>query len=149
MPRTPSCDQDNGGVITDDQSIIASVAQGEQLHLHFTLHWLTDMTGFSIVAKVTEGANAPGDGYVPPTEEDATLTVTELPIIDDVENDNMFKVVFPENLIDLWDVKPTPDDPVYGFFALSVGDTGIGENQQIFVPVRGLVEVKYNAAESS
>jgi hypothetical protein len=82
-------------------------------------------------------------------EEAATPQITTLTIIDDTVSDNIFKVVIPSTLCDNWDVQPTPDDPVYGYFALSVADTGVGSNQQIFVPVRGLIEVRYNPAERS
>lgn len=137
-------------VITDDGSVIVSVVKGEQLHLTFTLNWLSNLTGYTIVAKVAEGANVAGDGTDAPLQEDSdTPTVTSLPIIDADAGDNTFKVVIPDDLCDTWAVQPTPDDPVYGFFALQVADTGIGDNQQIFVPVRGLVEVRYNPVESS
>lgn len=149
MPRTPIRAKTTD-VITDDGSVIVSVCKGEQIHLTFTLQWLSDLTGYTITAKVAEGANEAGDLEVPPTEEDPnTPTVTTLTIIDDTVSDNTFKVVIPDDLCDTWAVQPTPDDPVYGFFALQVADTGSGDAQQIFVPVRGLVEVRYNPVESS
>jgi hypothetical protein len=149
MPRTPIRAKTTD-VITDDGSVIVSVAKGEQIHLTFTLQWLSNLTGYTITAKVAEAANEAGDLEVPPTEEDPnTPTVTTLTIIDDTVSDNTFKVVIPDDLCDTWAVQPTPDDPVYGFFALSVADTGVGDAQQIFVPVRGLVEVRYNPVESS
>lgn len=136
-------------VITDDGSVLVSVVKGEQLHLTFTLNWLSNLTGYTITAKVAEGANESGDLEEAPLQEDATLSVTTLAILDDDVSDNTFKVVIPDDLCDTWAVQPTPDDPVYGFFALQVADTGVGDNQQIFVPVRGLVEVRYNPVESS
>jgi len=148
MPRT-AIRAKSTDVITDDGSVLVSVAKGEQIHLFFTLGWLTDLTGYTITAKVAEGANEAGDLETPPLQEDATLTVTALTILDDDVSDNVFKVVIPDDLIDAWDVQPTPDDPVYGFFALQVADTGIGDNQQIFVPVRGLIEIRYNPVESA
>lgn len=136
--------------ITDDGAVLFSVAQGEQIHITFTLNWLTDLTGYTIVAKVVEGANAAGDGTEAPTDEEtATKVVTTLPIIDDTVSDNIFKVVITDDFADSWDVQPKPDDPVYGFFALSVADTGVGDAQQIFVPVRGMIEVRYNPVEST
>lgn len=149
MPRT-AIRAKSTDVITDDGSVLVSVAKGEQIHLTFTLGWLSDLTGYTIVAKVAEGANQPGDLTEVPLQEDAdTPTITTLPIIDADVSDNIFKVVITDDLCDTWAVQPTPDDPVYGFFALQVADTGIGDNQQIFVPVRGLVEVRYNPVESS
>jgi len=130
--------------ITDDGSILFSVAKGEQIHLTFTLEWITDLTGYTITAKVVEAFNEVGDLDVAPTQEAETPKVTELPIIDDNVSDNSFKVVITDNLANLWDVQPTPSDPVYGYFALSVADDGVGNTQQVFVPVRGLIEVRYN-----
>lgn len=149
MPRSPIRAKTTD-VITDDGSVLVSVAQGEQIHLTFTLGWLTDLTGYTLTAKVVEGANQAGDlEEVPFQEESSTKVVTTLPIIDADESDNTFKVVITDDFADAWDVQPTPDDPVYGFFALSVADTGSGDNQQIFVPVRGLIEVRYNPVEST
>ena len=147
MPRT-AIRAKSTDVITDDGSVLVSVVKGEQIHLTFTLGWLSDLTGYTITAKVAEGANEAGDLEDPPLQEDATLTVTTLTILDDDVSDNVFKVVIPDDLVDAWDVQPTPDDPVYGFFALSVADTGTGDNQQIFVPVRGMIEIRYNPVES-
>lgn len=147
MPRT-AIRAKSTDVITDDGSVLVSVVKGEQIHLTFTLGWLTDLTGYTITAKVAEGANQTGDLEDAPLQEDATLTVTTLTILDDDVSDNVFKVVIPDDLVDAWDVQPTPDDPVYGFFALQVADTGEGDNQQIFVPVRGMIEIRYNPVES-
>lgn len=147
MPRT-AIRAKSTDTITDDGSVLVSVVKGEQIHLTFTLGWLTDLTGYTVTAKVAEGANQTGDLEDAPLQEDATLTVTALTILDDDVSDNVFKVVIPDDLVDAWDVQPTPDDPVYGFFALSVADTGTGDNQQIFVPVRGMIEIRYNPVES-
>jgi hypothetical protein len=149
MPRSPIRNKDTD-VITDDGSVLISVAQGEQRHLNFTLGWLSDLTGYTITAKVVEGANLSGDLTEVPFQEDSdTPTVTSLPIIDADASDNTFKVVVTDDFADTWAVPPTPDDPVYGFFALQVEDTGVGDAQQIFVPVRGLIEVRYNPVEST
>ena len=147
MPRSPirSAGKD---LITDDGSVIVSVAKGEQLHLAFTLEWLSDLTGYTITAKVVESLNVALDGTEVPFSEAVTPQIATLDVIDETVSDNSFKVVIPENLADSWDVQPTPDDPVYGYFALSVADTGSGSAQQIFVPVRGLIEVRYNPLET-
>lgn len=147
MPRSPIRAK-TIDVISDDGSIIVSVAKGEQIHLTFTLEWLTNLTGYTITAKVVEALNASGDGTIAPIQEDATAVISNLTIIDDIVTDNKFKVVIPDDLCDSWDIQPVPDDPVYGYFALSVADTGVGDAQQIFVPVRGLVEVRYNPVET-
>jgi hypothetical protein len=147
MSRSPIRDA-SISVINDDGSVIVSVAQGEQIHLNFTLGWVTNLTGYTITAKVVEAKNVVGDLDVPPFEEADTPQIATLTVIDSVVSDNQFKVVIPANLSSAWDVQPKPDDPVYGYFALSVADTGSGANQQIFVPVRGLIEVRYNPVET-
>lgn len=149
MPRSPIRNQ-NKDVITDDGSVLISVAKGEQIHITFTATSETDLTGYTLTAKVAEGANQPGDLTEVPFQEDSdTPTITTLPIIDADASDNTFIVVIPDDLCDTWAVQPTPDDPVYGFFSLQVEDTGTGDAQQIRVPVRGLIEVRYNPVESS
>lgn len=145
MTRSPIRGKDNNAIT---RSVTISIAHGEQIHLTVILDWITDLTGYTITATVAEGANEAGDGTEVPKDEDATLTVTTLPIIDADVADNTFKMVLPADLIDAWDQKPTPDDPVYGFFGLSIADPGVGVAQQKFVPIRGLIEVRYNPGES-
>lgn len=134
-------------LLSDDGAVLLSIAQGEQLHLNVTLSWLTNLTGYTLTAKVVEALNVIGDTTNAPSQEAVTPQITTLPIIDDVVTDNQFKIVLPDDLADNWDVQPAPNDPVYGYFALSVADTGVGNAQQIFVPVRGLIEVRYNPVE--
>ena len=148
MPRSNIRNKEKD-TITDDGSVLWSVVQGEQIQITVTLEWLTDLTGYTITAKVAEAQNVVGDLDVAPMQEDSSLVVTTLPIIDAVVTDNTFKVVLTDDLADSWTVQPTPDDPVYGYFALQVADAGAGDAQQIFVPIRGLVEVRYNPVESS
>lgn len=148
MPRSNIRNKEKD-TITDDGSVLWSVVQGEQIQIAVTLEWLTDLTGYTITAKVAEAQNVAGDLDVAPMQEDSSLVVTTLPIIDAVVTDNTFKVVLTDDLADSWTVQPTPDDPVYGYFALQVADAGAGDAQQIFVPIRGLVEVRYNPVGSS
>jgi hypothetical protein len=136
-------------LISDDGSILVSVAEGEQVHVNVTLGWLTNLTGYTITAKVVEANNVLGDLDTPPTEEEATPVVTSLTIIDDTVSDNQFKIVIPSDLSSTWATRAAPDDPTYGYLALSVADTGVGSAQQVFVPLRGLVEVRYNPVETS
>lgn len=44
MPRT-AIRAKSTDIITDDGSVLVSVVKGEQIHLTFTLGWLTDLTG--------------------------------------------------------------------------------------------------------
>ena len=149
MPRSPIR---SGGkdIIVDDGAVLISLVQGEQVQIGFTLSWMSDLTGCTITAKVVEGENLPGDGREAPRQEAATTkAITSLTVLDPVPSDNKFIVIFPEDLIDTWEQPPTPDDPVYGFLAISIADTGIGDLQQIRVPVRGMVEMLYNPLEST
>ena len=147
MPRSPIRAK-TIDAITDDGAILFSVVDGEQIQITITLDWITDLTGYTITAKIAEALNVVGDGEVLPLEEDTSLVITTLPIIDDTVTDGVFKVVITEGFHSTWDVQPAPDDPVYGFFALSIEDSGVGSAQQKFVPIRGLVEVRYNPLES-
>ena len=136
-------------VITDDGAVIISIAQGEQRHIQVQPAWITSLTGYTISAQAVEAANASGDTITVPLAEADNPTITPLVIIDDDPSDNLFKVVLPASLADNYAVQPTPDDPVYAFFAYSLADTGSGNGQQIFVPVRGVIEIRYNPLETT
>lgn len=149
MPRS-AIRSSGKDLITDDGAVLISIAKGEQIQIGFALSWMTDLTGCTITARVVEGANVPSDGRDAPLfEETTSKTITTLTVLDDDVTDNQFSLVFPADLIDDWDVQPGPDDPVYGFLAVSIADSGVGNLQQIRVPVRGMVEVMYNPLEST
>lgn len=134
-------------LITDDGAVLVSIIKGEQIHLELTLNWLTNLNGYTIEVKVQEAAND-GSGRIP-TSVQPNGVVTNLPIIDSgTTTDNIIKVVVPKTLIEEYNVQPTPDKPVYGFIELEVADTGLGINQQIWKPFRGLVEVRYSPTEN-
>lgn len=147
MPRSGITGKDID-LITDDGAILASIAKGEQVHMHILAENEVSFNGYTITAKVVEGDNVEGAGQTPPTQEAASPTVTTLEIIDQSVSDNQFIIVLPHDLCDAWAVQPMPDDPVYGFFALQVEDTGVGAAQQRRVPVRGLIEITYNPVET-
>ena len=132
-------------LISDNGAILASIVDGEQIHLDVTLNWLTSLVGYQLKVTVIEALNT-GDGRVP-TEVQPAGVITQLPLLDTVVTDNTFKIVFPENLIEAWTVQPSPDKPVYGYIELEVRDTGEGNLQQIWKPLRGLVEVLYSPTE--
>lgn len=134
-------------LITDDGAVLISIVEGEQKHMDITLNWLTNLSGYTITAKVVEAdmTGNTSEGY--PKEVKSGGTVTTLDIIDNVVTDNTFKIVIPENLIDLWTTQPSPDSPTYGWIGLEVRDTGAGNAQQIWKPFRGLVEVLYSPSE--
>jgi hypothetical protein len=60
-----------------------------------------------------------------------------------LDKPNKVLIQFPENLVDDWAVTPSPSSPVYGFFELSVKETG-DSFPRIWKPVRGIVEVLYS-----
>jgi hypothetical protein len=132
-------------LISDNGSVLASIVDGEQIHLEVTLNWLTSLSDYTLKVTVLEALNA-GDGKIPTAVRPGGVN-TQLPIIDTVVTDNTFKIVFPEELITSWTVQPSPDRPVYGFVELEVRDPGTGNNKQIWKPVRGLVEVLFSPTE--
>jgi hypothetical protein len=123
-----------------------SIVKGEQLHVTLTAAWMTNLSSANIVAKVVEGNND-GTGAVP-TEQASSPVIRVLPLLDADVNDNEFKIVFPEDLIDTWSTQPGPDKPVYGFIGLEIDDGGIGNAKQVWKPLRGLVEVLYSPSEA-
>ena len=147
MPRSKITSKSQD-LITDDGSIIASIVHGEQTRINVTASQLTNLTGYTITAKVVEGDNVQDSGAIPSTARD-TPVVTSLPILDTTPTDNIFDIVIPQDLINTWDTFPAPDKPIYGFIDLEIADTGTGNNQQIWKPMRGLIEVRYSPTEIS
>jgi len=131
--------------ITDDGNALFSLVNGEQLHIEVSLSWFTSLNGCTITPKVIEGDNS--DLGTKPTVAATSPTITTLDIIDADINDNKFKIVFPQDLISSWTASPLPNKPVYGFFGLEIADNNTGNAQQIWKPVRGMVEVLYSPTE--
>ena len=131
----------------DNGSVLVSIIEGEQVHLDITLGWLTNLTNYTITPKIVEGDMSllDSDGY--PTLVKSGGQVTTLPIIDSDVTDNTFKIVIPEDLIALWATQPTPEVPTYGWIGLEVADSASGNSQQIWKPMRGLVEVLFSPSE--
>ena len=134
-------------MITDDGAILASVIHGEQTRLDMVVGWLTNLSGYTITAKVVEGNNVQGSGAKPTSPQSGGAVIT-LPIIDATPTDNQFDIVIPQTLIATWNTTPEPDIPIYGFIGLEIQDTASGNNQQIWKPMRGLVEVLYSPTEA-
>jgi len=146
MPRSKITSQSKD-IISDDGSILVSVIEGEQVRLHIQLGWITNLTGYTLEAKVVEGANVQGSGSTP-TDPQPSGQVTTLDIIDTTTTDNEFDIVIPSTLIDNWATTPEPSQPIYGFIELSVADSGTGSSQQVWKPLRGMVAVYYSATEA-
>ena len=147
MPRSKITSRSKD-IISDDGSVLVSLIKGEQTRLEVTLNWLTNLAGYTILAKIVEGDNVQGSGTLPTTAA-SSPTVTTLTILDSTPTDNVFEIVLPQSLIDNWDTYPVPDKPVYGFIDVEVADTASGNNQQIWKPLRGVVEVRYSPTEVS
>ena len=136
-------------MISDDGSVLVSVIHGEQTRLNLQINWVTNLTGFTILAKIIEGNNIQGSGTKPTAAAVSTPQITTLTVIDTTVTDNLFDLVIPETLIDNWDTYPEVDKPVYGLIGLELRDTGVGTAQQVWKPLRGLVEVLYSPTEVS
>jgi hypothetical protein len=137
-------------LIDDNGSVLVSIVEGEQIHVNMTLNWITSLAGYTLTAKIVEAdsSNLDYENDELPTEEQAGGQVTTLTIIDSDPLDNNFQIVIPENLVDLWVTQPSPTKPAYGWIGLEVRDGGTGANQQIWKPMRGLVEVLYSPSEA-
>lgn len=146
MPRS-KITSSSKDLITDDGAILASVIHGEQTRLDMVVGWLTNLSGYTITAKVVEGNNVQGSGAKPDAPQTGGAVIT-LPIIDATPTDNQFDIVIPQTLIATWNTTPEPDKPIYGFIGLEIQDTASGNNQQIWKPMRGLVEVLYSPTEA-
>jgi len=147
MPRS-KITSTSKDLITDDGSVLVSVIHGEQTRLDIVVGWLTNLTGYTITAKVVEGNNIQGIGNKPTDPQPAGAVIT-LPIIDATPSDNQFEIVIPQTVIDTWATTPEPDQPIYGFIGLEIADSSTGNNQQIWKPLRGLLEVRYSPTEAT
>ena len=137
-------------LISDNGSVLISVIEGEQIHTDVTLGWITNLSGYTLTAKIVE-ANSSTLDYTKdelPTQEQSGGQVRTLTIIDSDPTDNSFKIVIPEDLVNSWTTQPAPEKPSYGWIGLEVRDSGTGANQQIWKPLRGLVEVLYSPSEA-
>jgi len=143
MPRS-KITSTSKDIISDDGSILVSVIEGEQVRLHIQLGWITSLAGYTLNAKVVEGANVQGSD-IRPTDPEPNGQVVTLDILDPITTDNEFDLVIPSTLINSWATTPEPGQPIYGFIELSVADSGVGSSQQVWKPLRGLVEVYYSA----
>jgi hypothetical protein len=135
-------------LIKDNGAVLVSVVEGEQIQMNITLNWLTNLSGYTLTAKIVEAdMNGAFDDDNYPTTVKSGGVVTTLPIIDNDSTDNSFDIVIPETLIDSWSTQPSPESPSYGWIGLEVRDLGVGDEQQVWKPFRGLVEVLYSPSE--
>jgi len=139
-------------LIKDNGSVLLSIIEGEQIQLGVTLNWLTNLTGYTITAKIVEANSSSIDHTDPtslPTAKQSGGQVTTLAIIDSTVSDNSFSIVIPENLVSSYTTQPAPEKPAYGWIGLEVADNGVGNAKQIWKPMRGLVEILYSPSEEA
>ena len=139
-------------LIDDNGSVLLSVIKGEQIRLGVTLGWLTNLTGYTITAKIIEANSSALDHTDPtslPTIQKSGGVVTTLPIIDTTVSDNTFNIVIPETFVNSYTTQPLPLKPSYGWIGLEVADAGVGNARQVWKPMRGLVEILYSPTEVS
>jgi len=133
-------------VTADNGTVQISIVDGEQLHFEMTVNWMTNLQGATITAKIVEADN---DGLgTKPSAILADGEITTLQIIDANEDDNVFVMVIPDDLVANYAVKPDVAKPVYGFIGLEIADNGEGGAQQKWKPLRGLVEILYSPSEA-
>jgi hypothetical protein len=133
-------------LISDDGAVLISVIRGEQIHLNLTLNWLANISDYTLLCKVVEADND-GAGTKPVYVANGAA-ITTLPILEATDEDNQFKLVIPETLGEDWAIAPSPNSPVYGYIDLEIRDTGIGNQQQVWKPFRGLIEIRYSPTEA-
>ena len=137
-------------LIKGQGSVLISVIDGEQTRISLTAGWLTTLVGYTITAKIVEADSSSINHTDPtslPTAKQSGGQVTTLPIIDADVTDNTFNIVIPEDLVSLYVTQPSPEKPAYGWIGVEVADTGVGNAQQIWKPMRGLVEILYSPSE--
>ena len=137
-------------LIDDNGSVLLSIVKGEQVQIGVTLGWLTNLTGYTLLAKIIEANSASIDHTDPtslPTIQQGSGIITTLPIIDATVSDNTFNIVIPESLINSYTTQPLPNAPSYGWIGLEVADNAVGNAKQIWKPMRGLVEILYSPSE--
>lgn len=136
-------------LIKDNGAVLVSVVKGEQIHMDVSLGWLTNLTGYTITAKVVEAdMSGAKDEFGYPVDVKSGGVVTQLPILDSDVTDNAFKIVITDDLIDTYTTQPQPEVPVYGWIGLEVADNATGNQQQIWKPFRGLIEILYSPSEA-
>lgn len=136
-------------LLTDNGAVLLSVVEGEQIRLNFTVGWITNLTNYTITAVVVEADSSTLDYELSelPTNIQSGGQVTTLTIIDSVTTDNEFEIVVPKSLSTSWVTQPLPEKPVYGWIELEIKDSGTGDNQLIWKPLRGLVEVLFSPVD--
>jgi len=122
--------------------------------MDMTLNWLTNLTGYTLTAKIVEADSSSldhtaTDGSQLPTTIRSGGQVTTLPIIDTTISDNSFVLVIPETLVNNYGTKPLPEKPSYGWIGLEVKDNASGTAQKIWKPFRGLVEILFSPSEET
>jgi hypothetical protein len=147
-------------IFDDNGATMISVVRGEQLQIVIQIGWVTNLNGYNVHARLVEGINAGGGRPTGVKPGGITRLLTKLNgFIRDVDDsDNTFKMVIPYDLCSGMSPQPVPDQPVYMYLDLEVGEPGTGPDAnplgssaapdlQVWKPVRGLVEISYSPTE--
>jgi hypothetical protein len=135
-------------------TVLLSVIDGEQVRIKLTANWITTLVGYTITCKVVEADSSAVNHFAAedndrlPTMPQSSGQVVTIDILDTDANDNEFEIVIPENLTDNFVTMPLPERPSYGWIGVEIADTGVGANQQVWKPFRGLVEILYSPTEA-
>jgi len=135
-------------------TVLMSVIDGEQIRMSITAGWLTNLSGYTITCKIVEADTSNINHFAAdkddrlPIMPQAGGQVVDVSIIDLDVNDNAFEIVLPENITDGFTTMPLPEQPAYGWIGVEIADAGVGANQQIWKPFRGLVEILYSPTEA-
>ena len=135
-------------------TVLLSVIDGEQIRMKLTANWITNLSSYTVSCKIVEADTSAVNHFAAdkddrlPTMPQAGGQVVTVPVIDADVNDNAFEIVLPENITDGFTTMPLPEQPAYGWIGVEIADGGLGANQQIWKPFRGLVEILYSPTEA-
>ena len=161
-------------ISNDDGSILQSLVAGEQQHTNLTFSWITNLDNYMVRAALIEAdnTNLPVEttdgtpmyptslrqgattqylpfGYRPTTggavvysDPDPLTGFVSLAGIEDATN--IVTMVWSEGLVDAFTTQALPNRPAYGFLGVELRDNNTGSAQQIYKPLRGLIEFRYS-----
>ena len=143
---------------SDSNVLLFTIVNGEQKHKRVSIGWISDLTNYSIYARIVEAANDESGVQpiaVQPNGKKMLLTRDSGHIRNVVGNE--FDVVLPWDICHGFNRMPEPSIPVYAFFELEVGEPGTGDtnpvgdaaplDKQVWKPLRGMIRVEYSPTE--
>lgn len=148
-------------LISDDGGALIGVRRGEQVFIDIQASWLINMTGYNVHANIIEAIND-GLGGAPtgvkPGGVQVLLSIANGYIRNVNDGDNRFIMVIPWNLAEGMLPQPTPDNSIFAYIELEIGEPGTGDESdplgdavppenQVWKPLSGLVEISYSPTE--